>query len=60
MEAIVALFRLFKGENTQNFLNIGSFARLFAKLPQPGACEVTFAVFELSCHPIPTSLTIQS
>jgi len=27
-----------------------SFARLFAKLPRPGDSEVTFAVFELSCH----------
>jgi len=27
-----------------------SFARLFAKLPQPGDSKVTFSVFESSCH----------
>jgi len=26
------------------------FARLFAKLPRPGVSEVTFSVFESSCH----------
>jgi len=26
------------------------FARLFAKLPRPGDIEVTFAVFQSSCH----------
>jgi len=27
-----------------------SFARLFAKLSRPGDSEVTFSVFESSCH----------
>jgi len=26
------------------------FARLFAKLPRPRDCEVTFSVFESNCH----------
>jgi len=34
----------------QNNSIVCSFARLFAKLPRPGDCEVTFSVFESSCH----------
>jgi len=29
------------------------FARVFAKLPLPRDSEVTFAVFESSCHQLP-------
>jgi len=31
-------------------LNSLQFARLLVKLPRPGDSEVTFAVFESSCH----------
>jgi len=29
------------------------YARLFAKLPRPGDCEMTISVFESSCHLLP-------
>jgi len=34
-------------------LEVCSFARLFAKLPQPGDSKVTFAVFESNCQLLP-------
>jgi len=36
--------------NKQIFFAVCSYAHLFAKLTQPGDSEVTFAVFESSCH----------
>jgi len=32
------------------FHEIGLGPHLFVKIPQPGASEVTFVVFESSCH----------
>jgi len=35
---------------TQTVNSFCSFVRLFAELPRPGVSEMTFAVFESSCH----------
>jgi len=48
MESIVTLHGFQAGLRSYTVIGLGS--HLFVKVPRPGDSEVTFSVFESSCH----------